>query len=86
MSSSELDNSRIAPVQKPKKKFRWKVEDTDSPKEIYNLTLAFSVLIFGIFGAGRGLDEGVLVLKPRNHLNTNLVLMTSQNLSIRLPT
>lgn len=58
MSSSELDNSRIAPVQKPKKKFRWKVEDTDSPKEIYNLTLAFSVLIFGIFGAGRGLDEG----------------------------
>lgn len=58
LSSSELDHSRAVPVTKPKKKFRWTVEDTDSPKAIYNWTLYFSVLVFGIFGAGRGLDEG----------------------------
>ncbi|KAK6203218.1 quinate permease [Scheffersomyces amazonensis] len=43
----------------PKSKFRWRVVDDHSPKEIYNLTLYFSVVIFGVFGGlSRGLDEG----------------------------
>lgn len=41
-----------------KKKFRWRIEDTDSPKEIYNWTLYLSVFVFGVLGAARGLDEG----------------------------
>ncbi|KAF3992992.1 hypothetical protein FT663_00319 [Candidozyma haemuli var. vulneris] len=44
--------------QKPKRKFRWRVEDHDSPKEIYNKALYLSVMVFGILGAARGLDEG----------------------------
>lgn len=41
-----------------KKKFRWRIEDTDSPSEIYNWTLYLSVFVFGVLGAARGLDEG----------------------------
>lgn len=49
-----------APAPKAKKKFRWRVEDTDSPKEIYNWTLYLSVFAFGILGAARGVDEGCI--------------------------
>ncbi|KAK6463952.1 quinate permease [Scheffersomyces coipomensis] len=43
----------------PKSKFKWRVVDDHSPKEIYNFTLYFSVVIFGLFcGLSRGLDEG----------------------------
>lgn len=45
-------------ASKPKRKFRWKIEDTDSPREIYNWTLYMTVFVFGMFGAARGLDEG----------------------------
>lgn len=47
--------------EKPeKKKFRWRVTDDHSPKEIYNFTLYFTVFIFGIIGAARGYDEGCI--------------------------
>lgn len=46
------------PAVKPKRKFRWRIEDNDSPPQIYNWTLYMSVFVFGIFGAARGLDEG----------------------------
>lgn len=49
---------QVQPTKPAKKRFRWKVEDHDSPKEIYNWTLYLSVFVFGIFGAARGLDEG----------------------------
>lgn len=58
LSSIELDPSKQVPVTKAKKKFRWSIDVSDSPKEIFNWTLYFSVLVFGIIGAGRGLDEG----------------------------
>ncbi|WPK27134.1 hypothetical protein PUMCH_004509 [Australozyma saopauloensis] len=45
-------------AQKPKKKFRWRIEDNDSPPQIYNWVLYMTVFVFGIFGAARGLDEG----------------------------
>ncbi|PSK41196.1 hypothetical protein C7M61_000870 [Candidozyma pseudohaemuli] len=53
-----LTDAEIATKQKQKKKFRWTIEDHDSPKEIYNKTLYLSVMVFGILGAARGLDEG----------------------------
>lgn len=56
--SASIIENKEASVSKPKKKFRWKVEDNDSPKEIYNWTLYSSVFVFGILGAARGLDEG----------------------------
>lgn len=46
--------------EKPKRRFRWRVEDTDLPKEIYNWTLYLSVFVFGVLGAARGLDEGCI--------------------------
>ncbi|EEQ39843.1 Sugar (and other) transporter family protein [Clavispora lusitaniae] len=48
---------KITPIVQ-KKKFRWTVEDHDSPKEIYNWTLYLTVFVFGVLGAARGLDEG----------------------------
>lgn len=56
---------------KPKRKFRWKIEDSDSPKEIYNWTLYMSVFVFGMFGAARGLDEG--------NISGNLAQVSFQN-------
>lgn len=47
-------------VAKPSQKFRWRVVDNHSPKEIYNYVLFLSVFIFGILGAARGLDEGTI--------------------------
>lgn len=44
--------------EKQKPRFRWRVADHDSPREIYNWTLYLSVFVFGILGAARGLDEG----------------------------
>lgn len=44
--------------QKQKRKFRWTIDDHDSPRQIYNWTLYMTVFVFGIFGAARGLDEG----------------------------
>ncbi|RKP31596.1 MFS general substrate transporter [Metschnikowia bicuspidata] len=38
--------------------FRWRVKDKESPCAICNWTLYMSVLVFGIFGAAWGLDEG----------------------------
>lgn len=52
------DRERQTPPPPTKKKFRWTIEDTDSPKEIYNWTLYLSVFVFGVLGAARGLDEG----------------------------
>lgn len=57
VSVAEKNKLQVAPT-KPKRKFRWKVEDNDSPKEIYNWTLYLTVFVFGILGAARGLDEG----------------------------
>lgn len=47
-------------VTKEKKKYRWRVIDDYSPPEIYNLTLYFTVFVFGILGAARGYDEGCI--------------------------
>lgn len=57
-SAIEQEGGQVPSPSKSKRKFRWKVEDTDSPKEIYNWTLYMTVLVFGILGAARGLDEG----------------------------
>lgn len=54
----ERGNRQVYAPIKPNKKFRWKVEDNDSPGEIYNWTLYLTVFVFGILGAARGLDEG----------------------------
>lgn len=51
-----LTDAEVLPKQK--RKFRWTVEDNDSPIEIYNATLYLSVMVFCILGAARGLDEG----------------------------
>lgn len=53
-----LTDSELPTQKKQNRKFRWTVEDHDSPKEIYNKTLYLSVMVFGILGAARGLDEG----------------------------
>lgn len=60
---SVLDTEKQQPVvvtkeEPQKKKFRWRLEDNDSPKEIYNMTLCLTVFVFGVLGAARGLDEG----------------------------
>lgn len=39
-------------------RFKWKVSDDHSPREIYNWTLYLSVLVFGVLGSARGYDEG----------------------------
>ncbi|KAI5970093.1 hypothetical protein CANMA_000917 [Candida margitis] len=39
-------------------KFRFTVDTSDHPPQIFNATLYLSILVFGILGAGRGLDEG----------------------------
>lgn len=57
----DVENQRkVVAKETPKKKFRWRVEDTDSPSEIYNWTLYLSVFVFGVLGAARGLDEGCI--------------------------
>lgn len=47
-------------IAKPAQKFRWRVVDNHSPREIYNRTLYASVFVFGILGAARGMDEGAV--------------------------
>ncbi|KAK6455504.1 quinate permease [Scheffersomyces xylosifermentans] len=54
-----IDSSESIP-EKPVKKFRWRVVDDTSPKEIYNMVLYTSALVFGILGAARGMDEGTV--------------------------
>lgn len=53
-----MNEKNVQEVPKKSKKFRWTVDDRDSPKQIYNLTLYLTVFVFGILGAARGLDEG----------------------------
>ena len=55
----ETISSTVEPT-KVEKKFRWRVVDDTSPKEIYNATLYFTVFVFGILGAARGYDEGCI--------------------------
>lgn len=56
LDSSQMEEDK--PVEKKtKKRWRWQVVDS-APKEIYNRTLYFSIFVFGILGAARGLDEG----------------------------
>lgn len=58
MSTSIVNEQGTVQAPKKSRKFRWTVEDDDSPKEIYNITLYLTVFVFGILGAARGLDEG----------------------------
>lgn len=39
-------------------RFRFRVDTTDHPPQIFNLTLYLSIFVFGLFGAARGIDEG----------------------------
>ncbi|KAI5950287.1 hypothetical protein KGF57_004349, partial [Candida theae] len=39
-------------------RFRFSVDTSDHPPQIFNKTLYLSIFVFGILGAGRGLDEG----------------------------
>ncbi|KAI5949878.1 hypothetical protein KGF54_005355 [Candida jiufengensis] len=39
-------------------KFRFTVDTSDHPPQILNAKLYLSILVFGILGAGRGIDEG----------------------------
>ncbi|KAG7663534.1 uncharacterized protein J8A68_002918 [[Candida] subhashii] len=41
-----------------KKKFRWTVDTSEHPPQVFNLTLYLSIFVFGILGAARGYDEG----------------------------
>lgn len=50
----------VVKISKPKTKFKWRVVDNHSPKEIYNRALYLSVFVFGILGAARGMDEGAV--------------------------
>lgn len=60
------DSSRDSQVELPyteeKKpfwqRFRFRVDTTDHPPQIFNLTLYLSIFVFGLFGAARGIDEG----------------------------
>lgn len=45
-------------VKKPVNIFRLK--DLDEPKEIFNWRLWFAVISFGLLGAARGVDEGLI--------------------------
>lgn len=38
----------------------WKAALADTPREAFNWRLAFSVICFGLMGAARGLDEGLI--------------------------
>lgn len=58
MADQVLNEKGVQKSPKKARKFRWKVDDHDSPKEIYNWTLYLTVFVFGILGAARGLDEG----------------------------
>lgn len=44
--------------QTKKRKFRWTVDTSEHPRQIFNLTLYLSIFVFGILGAARGYDEG----------------------------
>lgn len=44
--------------QPQKKKFRWTIDTSDAPREIFNMTLYLSIFVFGILGSARGYDEG----------------------------
>lgn len=39
-------------------RFRFRVDTTDHPPQIFNVTLYLSIFVFGLFGAARGIDEG----------------------------
>ncbi|KAG7665177.1 uncharacterized protein J8A68_001233 [[Candida] subhashii] len=41
-----------------KKKFRWTVDTSEHPPQVFNWTLYLSIFVFGILGAARGYDEG----------------------------
>ncbi|ODV77988.1 quinate permease [Suhomyces tanzawaensis NRRL Y-17324] len=64
MSLQEKYNNTVTVTEdkepEPTKRFRWRVVDDHSPKEIYNFTLYFTVFVFGILGAARGYDEGCI--------------------------
>ncbi|KAI7549709.1 hypothetical protein KC331_g3057, partial [Hortaea werneckii] len=38
----------------------WQQKDSSAPKEILNWRLWYGVLVFGLMGAARGLDEGLI--------------------------
>lgn len=61
-------SASIEHEEKPSKKskFRWSVDLSDHPPEIFNLTLYLSIFVFGVLGASRGLEEG------NSGLNTKL--------------
>lgn len=58
-SIPDVEKTPVGP-KKGGKKYRWRVEDHDSPKEIYNWSLYLTVFVFGVLGAARGLDEGTI--------------------------
>lgn len=53
-------------VKKPVNIF--KLKNLDEPKEVFNWRLWFAVLSFGLLGAARGVDEGLIdgALKSKN--------------------
>ncbi|KAH8784620.1 quinate permease [Hyaloscypha finlandica] len=60
----------------------WKAALAETPREAFNWRLAFSVLCFGLMGAARGLDEGLIgtTVTQKSFINEyNLKLTKSQN-------
>lgn len=55
---SLTDNTKSLGKWRWTKRFKWRINDDHTPPEIYNKTLCFSVLVFGVLGAARGYDEG----------------------------
>ncbi|KAI5962136.1 uncharacterized protein KGF55_003212 [Candida pseudojiufengensis] len=58
-------SSQISPQPSKEKssfwsRFRFTVDTSDHPPQILNYKLYLSILIFGILGAGRGIDEGTI--------------------------
>ncbi|RLV91223.1 Quinate permease [Spathaspora sp. JA1] len=59
-SKNQIESEPIV-SPKPKKKFRWTVDKSGHPPQIFNKTLYWSIFVFGILGAARGCDEGHIV-------------------------
>ncbi|KAI5950288.1 hypothetical protein KGF57_004350 [Candida theae] len=58
---SHIDSPYTEEEKKPFwQRFRFRVDTTGHPPQIFNVTLYLSIFVFGLFGAARGIDEGTV--------------------------
>ncbi|CAI5757456.1 unnamed protein product [Candida verbasci] len=60
ISDSLSISSKASSKPEPKRRWKWNFRDDNSPKEIYNWSLYASVIVFGLTGMFRGMDEGTV--------------------------